>query len=716
MIKKESSLACKIVVKGKVQGVGFRPFVYRLASEFELCGYVCNRGDGVEIVVEGEAIEEFIQKLQSDLPPLASIDIIEKTFLPDEKFQTFTIKKSIDANKRVVLLPDITICEDCLADLFDLKSRRYHYPLINCTNCGPRYTIVTDWPYDRKNTTMYEYTMCPDCEKEYNDPKSRFYHAQPIGCNECGPKIRLGSYEGVAAIKEAARLIEEEKIVAIKGVGGFHLVCLAKSEAVVRLRKRKKRSKKPFAVMFPNIGAIKSACSLDKTEIALITSKERPIVVVQKRDDFSLAAPDIDRLGVFLPYNGIYALLFSFLYAPLVVTSANISDTPIFTKKEQVKKSGLSDAVLYYDREIARSCDDSVVSAIGDKSIFYRLSRGYAPKHFYLSSVTKPILAMGANQKNSIAFAKEHDLVLSPHIGDILTLESFEYFKKVVQDLQKIYSFTPSLIVCDKHPHYETNNYARSLGIEVLELQHHLAHVFAAKAEMKLTSHPLADERTLGFAWDGTGYGDDKRVWGGEVFVQNSRKYHFDYFKIVGGERALKDIRLIAWSLMRKYGFAVSDRLFSLAYEKNINTFETSSVGRLFDAVAFVSGLSERQEYEGYTGLLIEKAYQGGDQRYDFVIEKGIIQIDFVTLIKDKKELIATKFINTLVAIIVHIAKEEKLPVILSGGVFQNKTLLQRAIEKLERENIDYFFPTQTPINDGGIALGQVWYAVMQSH
>ncbi len=705
----------KIFVKGIVQGVGFRPFVYNVAKELNLKGFVKNRADGVEIEVEGERAEEFLYRLKKEAPPLSQIVKIDVKELSLREYEDFKILKSKESFKEAFLSPDITVCDDCLAELRDPTNRRFNYPLINCTNCGPRFTIIKSLPYDRKNTSMSNFPMCKACESEYNDPGNRRYHAQPISCFECGPKVRLKKFEQLEAIKEAAKLLSDKKILAVKGVGGYHLVCRADRDDVVRkLRLRKKRAKKPFAVMFKSLEDIEKYCELSKKDKELILSKERPIVVVKKRFEyFNEAAPDIDRLGVFLPYNPVYHLLFDYIDFPLVVTSANISDMPIVKDEDNLGKlKDVYDENLWYDREIINGCDDSVAVSVAGKFLFYRLSRGFGPKSFFIEKYLPPILAVGPRQKNTVSLGFKNSIILSPHIGDIKNVESFEYFKKTIEVFKRIYSFEPQIVVCDKHPGYETSVYARNLGVDVISVQHHLAHIYAAYAEMSLTNHPLKDKEFLGFSWDGTGYGDDGNIWGGEIFLKDDRKYHFKYLKIAGGEKAIKDIRLMAWSLKRAYGFEVENKLFNLAYEKNINSFYTSSVGRLFDAVAFLSGLCEYQDYEGYSGLLVEKAYSGGYDRYDFIVENGEIEIDFETLINDKKEKIATKFINTLSQIVLYIAKNEKLPVILTGGVFQNKTLLEETIKKLKKEQIPYFFPTQTPINDGGISLGQLWYCV----
>lgn len=703
--------AYKIVVTGRVQGVGFRPTIFNLATSMGLKGYVRNDAQGVEIVVEGEKAKAFIERFSDDLPPLAKIETIEVRKVPSQCFGNFSILKSEEGTKRTFISPDMSVCPACKAELFNPTNRRFHYPFINCTHCGPRYTIITDLPYDRKNTTMDRFTMCQKCRQEYEDPTSRFFHAQPISCPDCGPRLHLGEYEGYEAIRQAARLLDEGKILAIKGVGGYHLVCKAQSQAVAELRKRKRRSKKPFAVMFKNIEAIREVCDIQETEERLITSKENPIVIVKKKDtDFGLEAPDIDRLGVFLPYNPIYVLLFECIDFPLVVTSANISEEPIVKEEEEIEKLRIADVLLWYDRKIERSCDDSVAVCVEDRPLFYRLGRGYAPRSFKLSNLLPPVLAVGAQQKGTIVLGFDDTLIVSPHIGDIANIASFEYFKKVVEDFCKMYDVAPQYVVHDLHPMYETVRYAKSLGIQTYAMQHHLSHVYAVLAEMELSHHSMKDEKFLALAWDGTGLGTDGAIWGGEAFIEDERVAHFGYFDIVGGERAIKDIRLCAWSLARKHGFEMGDELFALGYAKKINSFTTSSVGRLFDAVAYFAQLTDRQEYEGYTGLLIEKAYRGGEDRYDFYIENGAIEIDFTALIKDRKERIPTRFLNTLRDIIVAMAKEYDLPMLFSGGVFQNKTLLTIAIDKLQKAGIPYYFPSLFPINDAAISLGQLWW------
>ncbi|MRJ01931.1 MAG: carbamoyltransferase HypF [Epsilonproteobacteria bacterium] len=701
----------RYIFRGTVQGVGFRPTVYRVARDLRLGGFVRNRSDGVEVVVTGEKEGLFIERLLSSLPPLAVVEsIVEEPSGAD--FQEFHILSSSgDEELKAVIPPDITICDACLSDLFDPSNRRYRYPLINCTNCGPRYTIIRDLPYDRERTTMAPFPMCDSCREEYGNPESRFYHAQPIGCTNCGPKLSLGELEGFQAIEEAARRILQGEIIAIKGVGGFHLV--ARTEEGGRLRRLKRRSKKPFAIMFPSIEKIEEVVDLSPVERELLLSRERPIVIVKKGEEaFGEVAPEIERIGIFLPYNAIYHLLFTLIDRPLIVTSANISGEPIMREEEEVERLGGVEGILTYNRKIERSCDDSVVTTVGSRRLLYRLGRGYGPKSFSLPFDLPPILAVGARQKGSIALSKGDQIILSPHIGDIDTVESFDYFRKVIDDFRRIYRFQEEIVVCDSHPLYEVSNYARSLGVETIEVQHHRAHLWAILAEMELTGHPLAGEEYTAFIWDGTGYGEDGTIWGGEVFVGDERKYHFEPIPIVGGERAIKEIDLIAKSLMRHGGVPVEDPLFNLAYEKGA-TFLTSSVGRLFDGVAVLAHLATYQDYEGYSGMLIESNYRGeGEGSYPFTIEDGIIKIEWRELLLDERELIPTRFLNTLISIIEAIALKEGKVVLFGGGVFQNRTLLEGAIRRLKGLGLPFHFPTEIPINDGSISLGQLWWAL----
>jgi len=726
-----------------VQGVGFRPFVYQLARRYSLHGFTKNDTSGVSVALEGSQsdIDAFIEALHDELPPLARIDTLTNNQAAYVGYKSFEIGKSdTDNSKSALVSPDIAICEKCLAEMNDLEDRRYDYPFINCTNCGPRYSIIEKLPYDRPQTSMRSFTMCEDCDSEYTDPLDRRFHAQPISCYDCGPKLKLLNNahkvltEGENALLLTVQCIQRGGIVAVKGLGGFHLMCDAtNTEAVERLRVRKNRPVKPFAVMFRDMTTLKASVQISAQEANVISSKEKPIVIVSKRMHSSISesvAPKIDRLGVFLAYTPLHYLLLDLLNVPLVATSANRSDEPIIRDSEALieKLGSVVDRVLDHDRGIVNTNDDSVVQMAADKKITLRMARGYAPKSMKLPFKSKKkILAVGANQKNSIALIFDDTLILSPHIGDLNSLEAFEYFERTVETFKDFYDFEPEVIVYDKHPEYMTTQWAKAFKakhprVETIEVQHHLAHIYACKAEFGLSGN------YLGFSFDGTGLGNDGTLWGGEVFVGDERKYSFKAVKLLGGEKAIKEPRRVALALLFEHfaydkvidmdtptvnTFSKSElKLLHQSYSKDINAPKSSSVGRLFDAIASLSGLLQFQSYEGEAGLMCEKSYDSKvTQSFDYEITDGVIDIAFDLF---HKELVSI-FINTLVKIVLDIARMERLEVILSGGVFQNRTLIELLTKVLQKENIPYYYQEETPINDGGIALGQVYWYLSQN-
>ncbi len=709
-----------LFVKGVVQGVGFRPFVYKTALENDLLGYVRNDADGVTIEVQGseQNIKLFLQQLHSKLPPLARIDSIETKELSLKDENGFTIVQSDGSHTKTTLIsPDVATCKECLDDLKN-KPKYKNYFATNCTNCGPRYSIIKTVPYDRGNTSISVFAMCESCQEEYNDPTSRRYHAQPISCNSCGPKLD-------GDIETFAKYIEEGKIVAIKGMGGFHIVCDATNDEVVqKLREYKNRPAKPFALMCKDIDQVKSVADVSVKEEELLSSKEAPIVILQKKVSNTLSkliAPNIDRVGCMLAYTPLHHLLFEHLQTPIVATSANLGEEPIITTKEQIKeKLPFVEHILDFDREIVNAIDDSLVQVVDEKMQVLRLARGYAPKVIKLPNTSdKKILAVGANAKSTIALVIEDNLILSPHIGDLDSLEAFSYFERTYESFKRFYDFEADLIIHDKHPNYLSTKWAKSQNIPLQTMQHHLAHIYATKAEFGLQSD------YLGFSFDGTGFGNDGTLWGGEVFVGNERKYNFKPLKLLGGVKAIKEPRRVALSLLfEKYSFdevaaldlscvkSFSDQELKMlyqSYEKDLNAPLSSSVGRLFDAVASLTGLAQTISYEGESGLLCESVYDNSIKEHlNFTIEDNMIEIDFLDTAIQRKKL-PTLFINTLVEIIVQIAQKEQMEVILSGGVFQNKTLLELVTSKLKKLNKKYYFQQVTPINDGGVALGQVY-------
>lgn len=747
-----SKLRFKVAVSGVVQGVGFRPFVYNLAKELELVGYVINNGGGVIIEIEGsqERLALFLNKLEFSAPPLAKIYNISYENIPPLNEENFRIESSQKSFSSTLLPNDIALCKECESEMYESTNRRYNYPFINCTNCGPRYTIIKNLPYDRCNTSMDIFAMCEDCRREYNDPQSRRYHAQPISCPNCGPKLHFIDMEQEEdsynndALNVAVKKIQEGKSVAIKGLGGFHIVCDAtNAEAVQKLRDSKHRATKPLAVMFRNLRDINSVAKVSKKEKELLLSQEHPIVIVHKKKSSFLAdavAPNIDKIGVFLPYTPLHMLLLDTLKKPIVATSANISDAPIITKQECIMNMLplVVDGVLTHDREILNACDDSVVMSLDDKSIFLRLARGYGPKSFYLRTKTnKKILAVGANQKNTLTFAFDKNLILSAHIGDLNSIDAFAYFTRTLETFRRIYDFEPDVIVCDKHPAYETHIWAKEYvkehpSVELIELQHHYAHALATMAE-----HTL-EEEVLAFCFDGTGYGDDATLWGGEVLIASTqeykRLYHFKEIHLLGGEKAVREPRRVGLSLLFECfsleeimqmkiplieSFSENElKTLHRMFLRKINAPLSSSLGRLFDAVYALSGYTKPLGYEGESGLIMEglAAQCKSKKSYPYSIRKGVIEYKEMIcsiLQESAPEQISTKFINTIVAIIVDIAsKHPHLPVVLSGGVFQNRLLLLRVSEALQKQKRKFYFQEQSSINDGGISLGQAYYAV----
>lgn len=747
-----SKKCIKIEVTGIVQGVGFRPFVYQLARKHSLVGYVLNNGEGVLIELEGliSDLELFLEALKSSPPPLSRIDSILKQEVSSKNSETFTIVKSNNTEVTTMVSADISMCEDCKREMRDPKNRRYRYPFINCTNCGPRYTIINALPYDRKNSSMDKFEMCDECRAEYEDPTNRRFHAQPISCYNCGPTLIRSELRGNFSdtsenlILFYAEAIKEGKSVAMKGLGGFHILCDATNEeALKELRFNKNRPTKPLAVMFKNITAIRKSCHLSKQEEALILSKERPIVLVNKKPNSIIAdgiAPNIDVIGVFLPYTPLHELLLCKLNVPIVATSANQSDAPIIRDAKELceKLPRVVQSALNHNREIVNACDDSVMMIVQKQNIMLRLSRGFAPKSFYSPiKSSKKILALGANQKSTITLAFDNNIVISPHIGELNSLEAFEYFLRTIETFKKLYNFEPDVIVCDKHPKYETTKWAKeyaskNLHVELVEVQHHYAHALACMAEHKLEGEALA------FCFDGTGYGDDGTLWGGEVLkvsAQNySREYHLQTFPLIGGEKAVKEPRRIALALLFECftlkqilemeselvdSFSKNElETYHLMYQRAINSPKSSSIGRLFDGVYALCGNFTPLGYEGESGLILERQANKfpSELSYSYSLKKGSIMFKKMLLEiidEEDKTLIASKFLNTLTNIIVQISKKQpKLPVILSGGVFQNKTLLLKVIESFQANSINYYIQNQTPVNDGGISLGQAYFAL----
>ncbi len=734
----------RISLQGAVQGVGFRPFVYNLATELSLRGFVINDSHGVLIEVEGpeQKIVEFLIRLNREKPPLAHIFSQEVEELSPKGYEDFTIRESDSkGEKEVFILPDVATCDECLRELFDPKDRRFLYPFINCTNCGPRFTIIEKLPYDRPNTTMKLFKMCPLCQEEYKDPKNRRFHAQPNACPQCGPHVSLFSREGKLlaerekAIKKTVEALQEGKIVAVKGIGGFHLMCNATDEeAVQKLRERKKRQEKPFAVMFKNLEQVLEYGEPTDLEKALLLSPERPIVLINKKKELAPSvSPGLKKVGAFLPYSPLHHILLSELPFPVVATSGNLSDEPIVKDNEEAleKLSEFADYILLHNREIKRRCDDSVVKVIGKTPTPIRRSRGYAPLPVKLPvELPFKVLAVGGMLKNTFALGQGNVAFLSQHIGDIDNLTTLSAFEEAVFDLMNLYDFQPQLVVCDLHPRYETTRwsekFSRERGIKLLKVQHHYAHILSCMAENDLTS------QVLGIAWDGTGYGEDGTLWGGEFLLCDlqgyKRAYHFRPFPLIGGEKAVKEPRRVALSLLfevfKKDAFGVIEerikefsetqlRTLYKAWESRINAPLSSSVGRLFDAVASLLGIKHKLSYEGQGAMMLEDLYDPSvKDHYPFLIHEGVIDWEptLLALLEERdKALAVSRFMNTLARITLQVAREVGMSkVCLSGGVMQNDPLVSKIKELLTEEGFEVFTHRKVPPNDGGLSLGQL--------
>lgn len=746
----------RITVSGAVQGVGFRPFVYRLAGELGLSGWVNNSPAGVAIEVEGvhSQLAQFLTRLTSDKPPSACIQCVEPSWLDPIGFQDFRITES-DQNgpKTTVILPDLAVCPDCLNELFDPNDRRFAYPFINCTNCGPRYSIVLALPYDRPNTTMSTFLQCPECLIEYEDPANRRFHAQPNACPGCGPHLELwgGSGARIAwfeeALIQAAAAIADGKIVAVKGLGGYQLMADARDErALHTLRRRKRRSEKPFAVMFPTLEQAAAECVLSDLEKSLLLSPQAPIVLVGKRD-CGLAesvAPDNPDLGIMLPYTPMHHLLMASLGFPIVATSGNLSDEPICTEEHEAMErlEGIADLFLTNNRPIARQMDDSVVRVVLGRALILRRARGYAPMPILLPPPDDPpntaapvVIAYGAHQKATVAIVVGNQAVVSQHVGDLGTSAANHALRRAATDLPALYGLKPAIAACDLHPDYGSSTLAANSGLQVEKVQHHHAHVLSCMAENDLTG------TVLGVAWDGTGLGTDGTIWGGEFLLVDGdsceRVGRLRHFALPGGDHAVREPRRSAisvlYSLYRDEAFAMRDLptvanfldreldVLQKVLDRKLNAPMTTSAGRLFDAAASLTGLRQCAAYEGQGAINLEFAARRCDteRSYPVVVRerRGVEVVDwgetFIQLIADVRAgrpvpEMAALFHNALIESIVEVAKRiGKKRIVLTGGCFQSKYLTERAVMRLSAEGFCPYWHQRIPPNDGGIALGQ---------
>ena len=748
--KKDNSglIAVKVHIKGLVQGVGFRPFVYRIAIKSNLKGWVENNNEGVFAKVEGDenSIKEFLNLLKYQAPPASNIESIIHKKVEVENFNTFEIIKSSNLSDSITdISPDIAVCSECIEDLKTQK-HRINYPFINCTNCGPRFTIIQDLPYDRDKTTMSKFAMCDVCRKEYTDVLDRRFHAQPVACNDCGPKYELhfngdniSNFDQILNI--VSSLIDDGKIVAMKGLGGFHLACDALNpDAVKRLRELKHRDSKPLAIMVNNIETIKKFAFLNKTEEKIINSWRKPIVLLKEnKQNFipKVVSNNLGTIGIMLPYLPFHHLLFEKLKtSAIVLTSGNISEMPIIINNETANSElkNIYDALLTHDRDIYNRTDDSVVFITNEKKRIIRRSRGYVPNAINLKFNVDGIIAAGAELKNCFCVGKDNQAILSQHIGDLKNFETFDFYKQTIDQFKKLFRINPQIYVADKHPNYLSTGYINRIeNVEKIYVQHHHAHIASCMAENNL------DEKVIGISFDGTGYGDDGNTWGSEFFVCDYLSYgrinHFEYIAMPGGDKSADEPWRMAVSYLYKYfgkDFLKQNLLFLkdipkekielviTALEKNINCPLTSGAGRLFDAVSALINLCTTNGFEAEAPMRLESIIDKNcKEAYQFDVSDDIsFKKMFVQIIEDlnnKVEIsvISAKFHNTIVNVVLQVAIEIRKSqninkIALSGGVFQNKYLLKNVENKLKENSFDVYTHTKVPSNDGGIALGQI--------
>ncbi|WP_035385550.1 carbamoyltransferase HypF [Ferrimonas futtsuensis] len=748
-------------ILGTVQGVGFRPFVYRHATENALTGNVLNDANGVAIEVQGTAAQlaAFEDAMRHQLPPLAKVDHLsleDHPINPDEA-EFIILESSGKQDAQVALATDKASCDDCLNDIRDPNSRYFNYPFTNCTNCGPRYTIIRDLPYDRPNTAMAGFKMCPECAKEYKDPLNRRYHAQPVSCPHCGPQLTWRKASGqpltvTDPLAHCCSQLAKGKIIAIKGLGGYHLMCDATSDlAVDTLRRRKRRPAKPLAVMVKDRATAETLVKGTREEWDTLCSQERPITLMRTLGNNTLApsvAPGIDRLGLFLPYTPIHQLLLERLDRPLVATSANLSGEPVITELSQLvdKLGHVVDGILDHDRPILNACDDSVVQVVGGQTQWWRLARGVAPQTERLDTEAQcTTLAVGAQQKNRLALAFGQRAITSPHIGDLDNLATEGYFEHTLAQLQRIYDLKVERLVTDLHPGYGSSQWAQNLAqrqeLPLLQVQHHHAHILAVMAEHKRT------DKVLGFAFDGTGLGDDGQMWGGEVMLADTQGYtrlhYVKPFRLIGGEQAIKYPVRVALSLMFQHysleevqasgwpqKFGIKDMALKnmhLMWQRGINAPYSSSMGRLFDAVACFLQLCRETDFDGQAGMLLEAAAeQCQDSEVNLlslpasigpIIDTAPLVHQMMTLGHSKLDTAtwARAFINAVAQMMVSLMERyPDYPLVLSGGVMMNRCLLERLQAIMGEHQTRWLWPERTAVNDGSIAQGQLWYALNQ--
>lgn len=760
MVRADKMELARIKARGVVQGVGFRPFVYQLATKYDLKGWVCNTSEDVSIEVQGERsrLEQFVAELRSNAPPLARIEDVVVTYCPCDNcsYTTFEIRQSIaQEGKYQLVSPDIATCDACLQEIFNPEDRRFLYPFTNCTNCGPRFTIIEDIPYDRPKTTMRVFRMCPDCEAEYHDPLNRRFHAQPNACPKCGPRLELLDGQGrvievTDVISEACKLLLGGKIVAIKGLGGFLLACDATSEEAVEvLRRRKRRPFKPFAVMVASMEEARRHCYISELEEKVLRSPQSPIVLMRWKPESTVCrsvAPNLKYLGIMLPYTPLHHLLMRKVGVPLVMTSGNISEEPIVKDNDEAirRLSGIADYFVTHNRDIYARYDDSVAIVERGQLQLTRRARGYAPYPIHLGFRARQVLGCGAEEKNTFCLTKDNYAFVSQHIGDMENLETLEHFENTLDLYKRLFRVHPEIVAYDLHPEYLTTKYAIELGskeegITLVPVQHHHAHIVSCMVDNGF------DGPVIGVAFDGTGYGDDGCIWGGEFLVADYRRSqrlgHLEYLPLPGGAIAIKRpyrtaigyiIRLLGEEVLSGLGLLeqadpAEVEVIRHQIKSNLNSPLTSSMGRFFDAVSALLGVRSVVDYEGQAAIELEMvaydAEDSVDSWYPFsIVEQNGMNVAslgelFASIIADlynklDTPTIAAKFHNTVAKLILEmcqlIGRQTGVKhVALSGGVFQNRLLLRKVIPLLETSGFSVLTHKQVPCNDGGISLGQ---------
>ena len=741
-----SPVCYAIKLGGRVQGVGFRPFVYRLATAHQLVGEVSNVGGEVHIIAQGDkrAIVKFQQELIEEAPQIAQPTLVSSEPIALCESERFAITASRAAEgEHIHVPPDYFTCEDCLHELADPADRRYAYPFINCTQCGPRYTLIQQLPYDRARTSMQAFALCPACEQEYHDPASRRYHAEPLACPDCGPVLTFQTDQGKVtnnqqAMDDCLAAIRKGALVAIKGIGGFHLCCAATNpDAIARLRERKARPDKPLAVMFPETGddglaTVREYVQLDDAQALFLKSPIRPVVLLTKQVAFTLPdsiAPGLDQVGVMLPYSPLHHLLLNQLQQPVIATSANLSGEPVLTDNHEVQArlQSITRNMLYHNRDIVRPADDSVFQFIAHKARPVRIGRGYAPLELALPfTLEKPVLACGGHMKNTVALAFANRVVISPHIGDMGSVRAQRVFENTIADLQSLYQVSAQTLVCDAHPHYSSSRWARDQDKPVVEVLHHHAHAACLAGEFPEV------ENWLVFAWDGVGYGGDGTLWGGETFYgqagQWQRVASMRPFYLPGGDKAAREpwraACAIDWEINASPSKLDAEReLLFNAWQKRVNSPQSTAVGRLFDAAAAMLNLCSLASHEGQAPMALEAmASRGNASALPLSLYEdndGVLRMDWEPLFKALNnrdlsvEQAAYQFHASLAEALraqAHYFRERRgvFAVGLSGGVFQNKLLCHLVIDALQQDGFEVYLPGAVPVNDGGLCYGQV--------